>query len=147
MDVLWYHWCNRTVVILSYFQLGGKKKEVKKETGLGLTNKKDENFGEWYSEVCFVLLIHDLCQWFYLFGWKGFRLKVLLMEQWMEIVCFPCFFKWKGFSNRAASKDLYLIVQGWGIIGLIWIQELFVWKDKLVKNCIIWQGLHLLSIL
>lgn len=36
---------------------GGKKKEVKKETGLGLTNKKDENFGEWYSEVslCFIL--------------------------------------------------------------------------------------------
>ncbi|GAV69393.1 tRNA-synt_2b domain-containing protein/HGTP_anticodon domain-containing protein/ProRS-C_1 domain-containing protein [Cephalotus follicularis] len=30
---------------------GGKKKEVKKETGLGLSNKKDENFGEWYSEV------------------------------------------------------------------------------------------------
>ncbi|KAG7032618.1 Proline--tRNA ligase, cytoplasmic [Cucurbita argyrosperma subsp. argyrosperma] len=30
---------------------GGKKKEVKKETGLGLTNKKDDNFGEWYSEV------------------------------------------------------------------------------------------------
>ncbi|GMH08273.1 hypothetical protein Nepgr_010113 [Nepenthes gracilis] len=30
---------------------GGKKKELKKETGLGLTNKKDENFGEWYSEV------------------------------------------------------------------------------------------------
>ncbi|GER36554.1 prolinetRNA ligase [Striga asiatica] len=29
----------------------GKKKEVKKETGLGLSNKKDENFGEWYSEV------------------------------------------------------------------------------------------------
>ncbi|CAN1309611.1 Proline--tRNA ligase, cytoplasmic [Linum perenne] len=29
----------------------GKKKEVKKETGLGLTFKKDENFGEWYSEV------------------------------------------------------------------------------------------------
>lgn len=27
------------------------KKEVKKETGLGLTHKKDENFGEWYSEV------------------------------------------------------------------------------------------------
>lgn len=33
---------------------GGKKKEVKKETGLGLTNKKDENFGEWYSEVLFL---------------------------------------------------------------------------------------------
>lgn len=31
---------------------GGKKKEVKKETGLGLSHKKDENFGEWYSEVC-----------------------------------------------------------------------------------------------
>lgn len=30
---------------------GGKKKEVKKETGLGLSHKKDENFGEWYSEV------------------------------------------------------------------------------------------------
>ena len=29
----------------------GKKKEVKKETGLGLSHKKDENFGEWYSEV------------------------------------------------------------------------------------------------
>ncbi|XP_052210036.1 proline--tRNA ligase, cytoplasmic [Diospyros lotus] len=28
-----------------------KKKEVKKETGLGLSSKKDENFGEWYSEV------------------------------------------------------------------------------------------------
>uniref|UniRef100_A0A1D1YU49 proline--tRNA ligase n=1 Tax=Anthurium amnicola TaxID=1678845 RepID=A0A1D1YU49_9ARAE len=28
-----------------------KKKQVKKETGLGLTCKKDENFGEWYSEV------------------------------------------------------------------------------------------------
>ncbi|KAF5196738.1 Proline--trna ligase [Thalictrum thalictroides] len=26
---------------------GGKKKQVKKETGLGLTNKKDDNFGEW----------------------------------------------------------------------------------------------------
>lgn len=31
---------------------GGKKKEVKKETGLGLSNKKDVNFGEWYAEVC-----------------------------------------------------------------------------------------------
>ncbi|KAL7178439.1 hypothetical protein ACSBR2_031556 [Camellia fascicularis] len=30
---------------------GGKKKEVKKETGLGLFYKKGENFGEWYSEV------------------------------------------------------------------------------------------------
>lgn len=38
------------IFLLSYF-LEGKKKEVKKETGLGLTHKKDENFGEWYSEV------------------------------------------------------------------------------------------------
>ncbi|MQL85402.1 hypothetical protein Taro_017923 [Colocasia esculenta] len=30
--------------------LAAKKKEVKKETGLGLTYKKDDNFGEWYSE-------------------------------------------------------------------------------------------------
>ncbi|KAK8946432.1 hypothetical protein KSP39_PZI006666 [Platanthera zijinensis] len=28
-----------------------RKKEVKKETGLGLTTKKGESFGEWYSEV------------------------------------------------------------------------------------------------
>ncbi|CAL5321641.1 unnamed protein product [Camellia sinensis] len=32
---------------------GGKKKEVKKETGLGLFYEKDENFGEWYSEAFF----------------------------------------------------------------------------------------------
>ncbi|XP_020523238.1 proline--tRNA ligase, cytoplasmic isoform X3 [Amborella trichopoda] len=30
---------------------GAKMKEVKKETGLGLSHKKDENFGEWYAEV------------------------------------------------------------------------------------------------
>ncbi|KAF6162955.1 hypothetical protein GIB67_021104 [Kingdonia uniflora] len=29
----------------------GGKKEVKKETGVGLSNKKDENFGEWYTEA------------------------------------------------------------------------------------------------
>ncbi|XP_022733225.1 proline--tRNA ligase, cytoplasmic-like isoform X5 [Durio zibethinus] len=34
-----------------FFCSGGKKKEVKKETGLGLSFTKDENFGEWYSEV------------------------------------------------------------------------------------------------
>ncbi|KAH9322229.1 hypothetical protein KI387_016868, partial [Taxus chinensis] len=28
-----------------------KRKEVKKDTGLGLSVKKDENFGDWYSEV------------------------------------------------------------------------------------------------
>uniref|UniRef100_M8BU16 Uncharacterized protein n=1 Tax=Aegilops tauschii TaxID=37682 RepID=M8BU16_AEGTA len=30
---------------------GGGKKEVKKETKLGMAYKKDDNFGEWYSEV------------------------------------------------------------------------------------------------
>ncbi|ONM14705.1 Proline--tRNA ligase cytoplasmic [Zea mays] len=30
---------------------GGKKKEVKKETKLGMAYRKDDNFGEWYSEV------------------------------------------------------------------------------------------------
>ncbi|KAF7025317.1 hypothetical protein CFC21_037517 [Triticum aestivum] len=30
---------------------GKKKKEVKKETKLGMGYKKDDNFGEWYSEV------------------------------------------------------------------------------------------------
>lgn len=29
----------------------GAKKEVKKESGLGLAFKKDENFGEWYSDI------------------------------------------------------------------------------------------------
>ncbi|XP_070053744.1 proline--tRNA ligase, cytoplasmic-like [Nicotiana tomentosiformis] len=29
----------------------GKKKEVEKETDLSLSYKKDENFGEWYPEV------------------------------------------------------------------------------------------------
>jgi hypothetical protein len=32
---------------------GKKKKEVKKETKLGMAYKKDDNFGEWYSEVRF----------------------------------------------------------------------------------------------
>lgn len=42
-----------------YFCAAAKKKEVKKETGLGLTFKKDENFGEWYSEVI-VLIIYEV---------------------------------------------------------------------------------------
>lgn len=39
-----------------WFAGGGKKKEVKKETGLGLTYKKDEDFGNWYSEVCLYIV-------------------------------------------------------------------------------------------
>jgi hypothetical protein len=39
--------------LMHYFFLPpAKKKEVKKETKLGMTFKKDDNFGEWYSEVC-----------------------------------------------------------------------------------------------
>lgn len=33
---------------------GGGKKEVKKETLLGLSVKKSEDFGKWYSEVRFI---------------------------------------------------------------------------------------------
>jgi len=39
------------VIFKLWKMAGGKKKEVKKETGLGLSFKKEENFGEWYSEV------------------------------------------------------------------------------------------------
>lgn len=35
----------------SQAQHSGAKKEMKKETKLGISNKKDENFGDWYSEV------------------------------------------------------------------------------------------------
>lgn len=35
----------------SHAQHPGAKKEMKKETKLGISNKKDENFGDWYSEV------------------------------------------------------------------------------------------------
>ena len=41
---------------------------MKKETGLGLVNRKDENFGEWYSEVCFLVVksltttMYDVCR-------------------------------------------------------------------------------------
>lgn len=33
--------------------LGIKKKEVKKISGLGLSVTRDENFGEWYSQVIY----------------------------------------------------------------------------------------------
>ena len=44
-------YCKCKLSDLSLLRVLVKKKEVKKETGLGLTNKKDVNFGEWYSEV------------------------------------------------------------------------------------------------
>ena len=48
--------CEISCVLFSGFT-GGKKKEVKKETGLGLSHKKADNFGEWYSEVAFFKLL------------------------------------------------------------------------------------------
>jgi prolyl-tRNA synthetase len=39
---------------------GKKKKEVKKETKLGMAYKKDDNFGEWYSEVRFLASLNFL---------------------------------------------------------------------------------------
>ncbi|EOX97335.1 Uncharacterized protein TCM_006392 [Theobroma cacao] len=42
---------------------GGKKKEVK-ETGLGLSLPKDENFRERYSEVYFVATVQLLCDYY-----------------------------------------------------------------------------------
>ncbi|ONM14709.1 Proline--tRNA ligase cytoplasmic [Zea mays] len=36
---------------LAWSRMAGKKKEVKKETKLGMAYRKDDNFGEWYSEV------------------------------------------------------------------------------------------------
>jgi prolyl-tRNA synthetase len=32
-------------------EFAAKKKEVKKESGLGLAFKKEENFGDWYSDL------------------------------------------------------------------------------------------------
>lgn len=43
---------------------------MKKETGLGLTKKKDENFGEWYSEVLYVFVFSGLCSAIYLDKYK-----------------------------------------------------------------------------
>eukprot|EP00252_Welwitschia_mirabilis_P009001 TRINITY_DN2126_c0_g1_i2.p1 TRINITY_DN2126_c0_g1~~TRINITY_DN2126_c0_g1_i2.p1 ORF type:complete len:556 (-),score=134.52 TRINITY_DN2126_c0_g1_i2:88-1755(-) len=42
---------NKAAKEASTVQHNAKKKEVKKDTGLGLSVKKNENFGEWYSEV------------------------------------------------------------------------------------------------
>ncbi|XP_020594025.1 proline--tRNA ligase, cytoplasmic-like [Phalaenopsis equestris] len=50
-------------VSIGWIQLAQRmqgKKGVKKETGLGLTYKKDENFGEWYSEAFFDVEIKKL---------------------------------------------------------------------------------------
>ncbi|MED6170248.1 hypothetical protein PIB30_028981 [Stylosanthes scabra] len=43
----------KAICFCSYGQIfvGAKKPDVKKEPGLGLTNRKAENFGEWYSKV------------------------------------------------------------------------------------------------
>lgn len=60
--------CLLLMLCVIFDLVGGKKKEVKKETGLGLVNRKDENFGEWYSEVCFAVVksltttMYDVCR-------------------------------------------------------------------------------------
>lgn len=50
-----------------------KEKEMKKETRLGITAKKDEDFGNWYSQVILSLL--------------GFRFLFLLSIQ-INLICF-----------------------------------------------------------
>ncbi|KAM7252696.1 hypothetical protein ACFE04_008205 [Oxalis oulophora] len=60
---------------------GGKgKKEVKKETGLGLTHKKDENFGEWYSEV---VVNGDMIEYYDISG--CYILRPWAMSIWEEM--------------------------------------------------------------
>lgn len=51
---VWFEYSPNSVLLTF---VGGKKKELKKETGLGLSYKKDDNFGEWYSEVCLRCLV------------------------------------------------------------------------------------------
>ncbi|KAI5003188.1 hypothetical protein ZWY2020_030348 [Hordeum vulgare] len=48
---------------------GKKKKEVKKETKLGMTYKKDDEFGEWYSEVHFLAYHSGLVRFIYKSIW------------------------------------------------------------------------------
>ena len=63
---------------------GGKKKEVKKETGLGMSFKKDENFGEWYSEVH----SSDLCKSGY------FWILLLIWVRKFILICAGCYQCW-----------------------------------------------------
>ncbi|KAI4964383.1 hypothetical protein ZWY2020_005872 [Hordeum vulgare] len=48
---------------------GKKKKEVKKEMKLGMAYKKDDNFGEWYSEVHFLAYHSGLVRFIYKSIW------------------------------------------------------------------------------
>ncbi|KAE8768188.1 ribosomal protein [Hordeum vulgare] len=48
---------------------GKKKKEVKKETKLGMAYKKDDKFGEWYSEVHFLAYHSGLVRFIYKSIW------------------------------------------------------------------------------
>ncbi|RZC92293.1 hypothetical protein C5167_026924 [Papaver somniferum] len=52
---------------------GGRSKEVKKKTSLGLSNKRDENFGDWYSEVVVrseILEYYDISGLYILLPWS-----------------------------------------------------------------------------
>ncbi|XP_020570832.1 LOW QUALITY PROTEIN: proline--tRNA ligase, cytoplasmic-like [Phalaenopsis equestris] len=76
-----------------------RKKEVKKETGLGLTYKKDENFGQWYSEVvvnsemieyydisgCYILRPWTMAIWETLHAFFDAEIKNMDVES----TCFP----------------------------------------------------------
>ncbi|KAI4974220.1 hypothetical protein ZWY2020_047500 [Hordeum vulgare] len=48
---------------------GKKKKEVKKETKLGMAYKKEDKFGEWYSEVHFLAYHSGLVRFIYKSIW------------------------------------------------------------------------------
>ncbi|KAJ3675837.1 hypothetical protein LUZ60_004879 [Juncus effusus] len=65
------------------------KKEVKKETKLGLTNKKNENFGEWFSEV---VVKSEMIEYYDISG--CYILRPWTMSIWKKTTrdaCFPLF--------------------------------------------------------
>lgn len=66
---------------------GKKKKDVKKETGLGLSVKKDENFGEWYSEVC----KHEMIEYYDISGCYILRPWSMAIWEIMHVSTFVFF--------------------------------------------------------
>ncbi|GKD62998.1 hypothetical protein Tco_1305106 [Tanacetum coccineum] len=86
----------------------GKKK--KKETGLGLTNTKDGNFGEWYSQVVTngeLIGYYDISGCYTLFPsamhiWKSMRefFEAEIKKMKVEEYLFPLF-----VSSEALQKE------------------------------------------
>ena len=105
--------------------VGGKKKEVKKETGLGLVNRKDENFGEWYSEVCFVVVkslpttMYDVCRFEKLrafvinFIFISGSCRLLWMQNWLSIMIFPAVIFWGHGQWRSGRKCKWVWIPSW----------------------------------